>query len=169
LLKCNSAYPAPIAEMNLRTIPHLAGSFGTPVGLSDHTLGIAVPIAAVALGASIIEKHFTLSRAVPGPDSVFSLEPHEFKAMVEAIRVAEKALGEVSYEITEREAASRVLRRSLFVVEDMKAGEIFTSDNVRSIRPGHGLHTRYLEHVLGKKASRPIEKGTPLGWELIAP
>ncbi|RLE08392.1 pseudaminic acid synthase, partial [Candidatus Aerophobetes bacterium] len=134
LLKCTSAYPAPPEEMNLRTIPHLAEAFGVPVGLSDHTLGIAVPVAAVALGACIVEKHFTLSRDVPGPDSAFSLEPHEFKAMVEAIRTAEKALGEVRYEVEEQEAKSRVFRRSLFVVKDMKAGEVFTEENVRSIR-----------------------------------
>jgi len=167
LLKCTSAYPAPPGEMNLRTIPHLAETFQVPVGLSDHTLGIAVPVVAVALGACIVEKHFTLSRDVPSPDSTFSLEPAEFKSMVDAIRVAEKALGEVRYEVTEREAASRVFRRSLFVVQDMKAGEVFTSENMRSIRPGHGLHTRYLEKVLGRRAARDIERGTPLSWELV--
>jgi pseudaminic acid synthase len=148
LLKCTSAYPAPPEEMNLRTIPHLAQAFNVPVGLSDHTLGVAVPVAAVALGACIIEKHFTLSRAAPGPDSAFSLEPHEFKEMVDAVRVAEKALGHVSYTVTEKEAASRVFRRSLFVVKDMKTGEVFTEENVRSIRPGlwaaHSLLTRTL-------------------------
>lgn len=168
LLKCTSAYPAPPEEMNLRSMPHLAQAFGLPVGLSDHTLGIAVPVAAVALGACIVEKHFTLSRDLPGPDSAFSLEPHEFKAMVEAIRVAEKALGEVHYDVTEREAASRVFRRSLFVVQDMKAAEEFTEENVRSIRPGHGLHTRYLEQVIGRHAAGDIERGTPLSWELIS-
>ncbi|MCB0257021.1 MAG: pseudaminic acid synthase [Anaerolineae bacterium] len=167
LLKCNSAYPAPPAEMNLCTIPHMAEAFGVPVGLSDHTLGIAVPVAAVALGACIIEKHFTLSRAVPGPDSAFSLEPHEFKAMVEAVRVAEKALGQISYAVTKREAASRVFRRSLFVVQDMQVGDIFTSENVRSIRPGYGLDTRYLDQVLGRFASQHISRGTPLKWKLI--
>lgn len=168
LLKCNSAYPAPPEEMNLRTLPHLAQAFGAPVGLSDHTLGIAVPVAAVALGACIIEKHFTLSRNVPGPDSAFSLEPHEFKAMVEAVRVAEKALGEVRYEVSQREAASRVFRRSLFVVQDMQAGEVFTQDNVRAIRPGHGLHTRYLAQILGRAAARAIPRGTPLSWDLVS-
>lgn len=167
LLKCTSAYPAPPEEMNLRTIPHLAQAFGVPVGLSDHTLGIAVPVAAVALGARIVEKHFTLSRDVPGPDSAFSLEPHEFKAMVEAIRVAEKALGEVRYEVTEREAASRVFRRSLFVVRDVKAGEVFTEANVRSIRPGYGLHTRYLDKVIGRQAVHNIKRGTPMSWDMI--
>lgn len=167
LLKCTSAYPAPPEEMNLRTIPHLAEAFGAPVGLSDHTLGIAVPIAAVTLGACIIEKHFTLSRDIPGPDSAFSLEPLEFKEMVDAIRVVEKARGKVSYEVTEREQASRVFRRSLFVVKDIEAGEPFTHDNVRSIRPGYGLHSRYLQEILGCKAVQHIERGTPLTWEHV--
>jgi len=168
LLKCTSAYPAPPEEMNLRTIPHLAEAFGIPVGLSDHTLGIAVPVAAVALGACIIEKHFTLSRSIPSPDSAFSSEPQEFKAMVEAIRTAEKALGEVRYEVSEHEAKSRVFRRSLFVVKDMKAGEVFTEECVRSIRPGHGLHPRYRQDVLGRRAAQDIQRGTPLGWELVS-
>jgi len=169
LLKCTSAYPAAPAEMHLRTIPHLAGAFGLPVGLSDHTLGIAVPVAAVALGGCIVEKHLTLSRSRPGPDSAFSLEPEEFKEMVAAIRVAEAALGEVRYELTRQEAASRVFRRSLFVVADMKAGETFTSKNVRSIRPGHGLAPKYLPEVLGKRAIADIRQGTPLGFDLICP
>lgn len=167
LLKTNSAYPAPPEEMNLRTIPHLAEAFGVPAGLSDHTLGIAVPVAAVALGARIIEKHLTLSRNVPGPDSAFSLEPQEFKDMVEAVRTTEQAAGGVHYDVSERERASRILRRSLFVVEDVKAGQPLTSDNVRSIRPGHGLHTRYLSDVLGRRASKDVPKGTPLSWDLI--
>ena len=153
LLKCNSGYPAPAEEMNLRTIPHMAEAFGVPVGLSDHTLGIAVPVAAVALGACIIEKHFTLSRTIPGPDSAFSLEPHEFKAMVEAVRVAEKALGTVHFGMCEAEAKSRVFRRSLFVVKDIKAGETFTDESVRSIRPGYGLSPKYLPDVLGRHAA----------------
>lgn len=167
LLKCTSAYPAPPAEMNLRTIPHLAEAFGVPTGLSDHTLGIAVPVAAVALGACIVEKHFTLSRDEPGPDSAFSLEPGEFKALVQAIRIAERALGGVDYATGEREAGSRVFRRSLFVVEDTQAGETFTSENVRSIRPGYGLHTRHLSDILGRQASQNIERGTPLTWDLV--
>nr|HDN00197.1 pseudaminic acid synthase [Deltaproteobacteria bacterium] len=162
LLKCTSAYPAPPEEIHLRTIPHLAEAFGLPVGLSDHTLGIAVPVAAVALGACIVEKHFTLSRSIPGPDSSFSLEPNEFKNMVDAIRVAEKALGKINYNVTKDEAASRVFRRSLFVVKDIKAGEKFTKENVRSIRPGYGLHTRYWNDVLQQRASRDIKRGTPL-------
>ena len=162
LLHCTSAYPAPPAGMNLRTIPHLAAAFRTPVGLSDHTLGIAVPAAAVSLGASIVEKHFTLSRSDEGPDSAFSLEPAEFRAMVEAIRTAEQALGEVSYGVGEREAASRVFRRSLFVVEDMKPGDIFTPENLRSIRPGYGMHPRHLEETLGRPCTCAIARGTPL-------
>lgn len=167
LLKCTSAYPAPPDEMNLHAIPHLAEAFGVPVGLSDHALGIAVPVAAVALGACIVEKHFTLSRNIPSPDSAFSLEPHEFKAMVEAIRTTEKALGEVRYEVSDQEAKSRVFRRSLFIVKDTKAGEVLTEENVRSIRPGYGLHTRHLKEVLGRRAVRDIQRGTPLSWELI--
>lgn len=167
LLKCTSAYPAPPEEMNLRTIPHLAETFQVPVGLSDHTLGIATPVAAVALGACIIEKHFTLSRDAGGPDSAFSLEPDEFAAMVDAVRTTEKALGTVNYEVTERERSSRVFRRSLFAVQDIQAGETFSQNNVRSIRPGHGLLPRYLPLVLGRKASRHIPKGTPLKWEDI--
>jgi pseudaminic acid synthase len=168
LLKCTSAYPAPPEEMNLRTIPHLAEAFAVPVGLSDHSLGIEVPVAAFCMGACIIEKHFTLSRAKSGPDSAFSLEPHEFSAMVKAIRVAEKALGKVHYGVSEQEAKSRVFRRSIFVVKDVKAGDIFTEDNVRSIRPGHGLHPRYLNQIMGCHAIANIERGTPLRWDMVS-
>lgn len=167
LLKCTSSYPAPPEEANLHTIPHLAEAFGVAAGLSDHTMGFAVPVAAVTLGARVIEKHFTLSRSEPGPDSAFSMEPHEFRQMVDAVRMAEKALGQVNYGPTDKEIASRVFRRSLFVVRDMKAGETFTAENVRSIRPGYGLHTRHLDEVLGSKASRDIARGTPLSWEFI--
>ena len=167
LLKCTSAYPAPPEEMNLRTIPHLAAAFGLPAGLSDHTLGIATSVAAVALGACIIEKHFTLSRADPGPDSAFSLEPHEFKAMVDAVRETEKTLGTVCYNISEHEKASRVFRRSLFAVKDVEAGEEFTEENVRSIRPGYGLPPKHLPIVLGRRAREKITRGTPLSWDLI--
>ncbi len=167
LLKCTSAYPAPAEEMNLRTIPELARRFGVPVGLSDHTMGVAVPVAAVSLGACIIEKHLTLARADGGPDSAFSLEPAEFKAMVDALRMAEKAMGSVHFGMSEREVSSRVFRRSLFVVCDLKAGEKFTGDNVRSIRPGYGLHTRHLSEVIGKTAAVDIARGTPLSWDLV--
>jgi len=167
LLKCTSAYPAQPEEMNLRTIPELARRFDVPVGLSDHTMGVATPVAAVALGACIIEKHLTLSRAEPGPDNAFSLEPKEFKAMVDAVRMAEKSLGEIHFGISEKESSSRVFRRSLFVVRDVKQGQPLSADDVRSIRPGHGLHTRHLPAVLGKPAARDIERGTPLTWDLV--
>jgi len=167
LLKCTSAYPARPEEMNLRTLSDMAKRFKVPVGLSDHTMGIAVPVAAVALGACIVEKHFTLSRKFAGPDSAFSLEPEEFKEMVEAIRATEKALGRVNYKISPGEKESRVFRRSLFVVADVKAGEKFTEKNVRSIRPGNGLHTRHWREVLGKRAARNVKRGTPLSWSLV--
>jgi pseudaminic acid synthase len=167
LLRCTSAYPALPSEMNLRTIPELARRFEVPVGLSDHTMDMAVPIAAVALGACIIEKHFTLSRSHAGPDSAFSLEPAEFKAMVESVRVAEKALGQVHFGLTDSERSSRVFRRSLFVVQAVRQGETFSEENVRSIRPGHGLHTRHLRQIVGRRASRDIDRGTPLSWELV--
>ncbi len=167
LLKCTSAYPASPLEMNLKTIGHLSETFCLPAGLSDHTLGIAVPVAAAALGASLIEKHFTLSRSRGGADSAFSLEPEEFKAMVDAVREAEQAVGGISYFPSEKEQESRVFRRSLFVVEDVKAGEKFTAKNIRSIRPGHGLHPRFFNEVLGRKAVRNISTGTPLSWELV--
>jgi N-acetylneuraminate synthase len=167
LLKCTSAYPAPAEDMRLSAIPLLSEAFACPAGLSDHTLGIAVPVAAVALGACLIEKHFTLSRAEPGPDNAFSLEPKEFAAMVMSVREAQDALGRPDFSPTPREEASRAFRRSLFVVRDMRAGESFTAESVRSIRPGHGLHTRYLDLVLNRRATRDIARGTPLTWELI--
>ena len=167
LLKCTSAYPAPLVEMNLRTIPHLAEAFGVPAGLSDHTMSHVVPVAAVTLGACLIEKHFTLSRHVAGPDSAFSQEPDEFAAMVQAVRAVEQALGQVNYDVTDKEKTSRVFRRSLFVVQDMEQGEQFTADNVRSIRPAHGLHTRFLDQVLGQRAAVNIPRGTPLSWDLV--
>jgi N-acetylneuraminate synthase len=168
LLKCTSAYPAPPEEVNLRTIPELARRYECPAGLSDHTMGIAVPVAAVALGACVVEKHLCLSRADGGPDSAFSLEPHEFKAMVDAVRVAEKALGSVRFGAGAREAGGLQFRRSLFVVENVKRGEVFTKTNVRSIRPANGLHPRHLEEVIGQRAAHDIERGTPLQWDLVA-
>lgn len=167
LLKCTSAYPALPEDMNLRAIPHLAETFNVPVGLSDHTLEAAVPIAAVALGACIVEKHLTLSRSIQGPDSTFSLEPHEFKALVDSIRVVEKSLGAANCGISRSEEKSRIFRRSLFAVNDIKAGEVFTEDNVRSVRPANGLPPRHLKELLGRRAAKDIEKGTPLNWELI--
>lgn len=167
LLRCTSSYPAPAEEMNLRSVPDLMRRFGLPVGLSDHTLGIAVPVAAVALGAVLIEKHLTLSRADGGLDSAFSLEPQEFKAMVEAVRMAEKSLGQVQYGPTPNELHTRPFRRSLFVVRDIKKDERFTPDNVRSIRPANGLHPRHLHEVLGRRAVCDIECGTPVTWDLM--
>ena len=167
LLKCTSSYPAPPEEMNLRSIPYLAEKFGVVSGLSDHTLGYSVPVASIALGACIIEKHFTLSRELPGPDTAFSLEPAEFKAMVEAVRTVEQALGTVTFGSNEQEAKSRVFRRSLFVVEDMQPGEIFTPQNLRAIRPGYGLPPKHLTEVYGRKASVAISRGTPLDWTLL--
>ncbi len=167
LLKCTSAYPASPEEMNLRNIPAMAREFRLPIGLSDHTIGMAIPVAAVTLGACIIEKHFTLSRDVPSPDSAFSLEPHEFKAMVKEIRIAEKALGGVQYKLGDQESKSRIFRRSLYVIEDVKMGTVFTEENVRSIRPGYGLSPKHQSDVLGKKSSTNIQRGTPLSWDLI--
>ena len=167
LLKCVSVYPTPLEDVNLRTIPNLADTFKTIVGLSDHTLGISVPIASVALGACIIEKHLTLDRKLGGPDAAFSLEPAEFKTMVKSVREVEKALGEVSYDLTEKMKKSREFSRSLFVVKDMKAGEVFTEENIRSIRPGYGLPPKYLKDVLGKQATQDIKKGIALSWELV--
>ena len=167
LLKCTSAYPAAPEEMNLRTIPNIAAAFHVPTGLSDHTLIEAIPVAAVILGACILEKHFTLSREAPGPDNAFSLEPQEFKAMVHAVRTVEKALGEIHYGTSRREIESRVFRRSLFAVRDIKTGERFSLENVRAIRPGNGLHTRHLDDIIEQNASRDIKKGTPLSWNLV--
>lgn len=167
LLKCTSAYPAPPEEMNLRTIPDLLKKFNVPVGLSDHTLGWVAPVAAVALGASIIEKHFTLSRADPGPDSVFSAEPPEFSEMVRAVRSTELALGNVRYGVLKHEEMNVMFRRSLFVTRDIAAGEEFSVDNIRSIRPAYGISPKYLSKIIGKKAKKPVVKGTPLDWDMI--
>jgi N-acetylneuraminate synthase len=167
LLKCTSAYPAPAAEMNLRGIPHLAETFGVPAGLSDHSLQLAVPVAAVALGACIIEKHLTISRAAGGPDSAFSLEPDEFRAMAHTVRAAHEALGQARYGAAASEMAACRYRRSLVAVCDVEAGESLTDRNVRSIRHGDGLHPRYLEEVLGRPARARIPRGTPLGWDHV--
>ncbi len=169
LLKCTSAYPSPPEEMNLLTIPHLSQAFGVPVGLSDHTLTVSVPVAAVTLGACIVEKHLTLSRAVPGPDNAFSLEPQEFKTMVQAVRSAQRSMGAVQYGPAPEEAKSRAFRRSLFVVQDVRCGELFSSVNVRSIRPADGLHPRHLDEVIGRRATPEIVRGTPLSWDLVGP
>jgi pseudaminic acid synthase len=168
LLKCTSAYPAEPKDMNLAAIPDLRKRFEAPVGLSDHSLDVAVPAAAVALGACLVEKHLTLSRDEPGPDSAFSLEPDEFAEMVNAVRVAEQAIGEARYGPTDGETKMRDFRPSLFVVEDVRAGEELTERNVRSIRPAAGLPPKHLDDVLGRAAAVDIERGTPLSWDLIS-
>ena len=167
LLKCTSAYPAPAEEMNLSTISHMSKCFNLPIGLSDHTMINAIPAVAVAFGACAIEKHLTLSRSDGGEDAAFSLEPAEFKNMVQAVRMTELAIGDISYKPSKSENNARLYRRSLFVVKDIKAGDLITISNVRSIRPGHGIHPRYLSSILGKKAKKDIEKGTPFSWDLV--
>lgn len=167
LLKCTSGYPAPFSDLNLRTIPAMALEFGVPVGLSDHTTGISAPVAAIALGAAIIEKHLIVRRSDGGPDAAFSLEPDEFRAMVRAVREAEASLGTVCFEPGPSEMASRKFRRSLFVTEDIAEGETFTAANIRSIRPADGLPPKFLKQVLGARAAVPLLKGTPLAWEHI--
>lgn len=167
LLKCTSSYPSPLDEINLNTIPDMIDKFDCVIGLSDHTLGGEVSTAAVALGANIIEKHFILDRKMGGPDSEFSMEPHEFKQMVDSIRNVEKALGKVSYDLSDKMKSNKEFSRSLFVVEDMKKGEIITEDNVRSIRPGFGLHPKYLKEILGKKVNEDLKKGTPFKCSFI--
>ena len=165
LLKCTSTYPSPYEDMNLKVIPHMAETFDCLAGLSDHSMGTAVAVAGVALGAKMVEKHLTLSRADGGPDAAFSMEPEEFRKMAEEIRIVEKALGRVTYELTEKQKKSREDGRSLFVVKDIGKGEIFTEENVRSIRPAFGMHTMYYDEVIGKTARADIAKGTPLDWK----
>ena len=167
MLKCTTEYPTPLEDVNIRTISNMMETFNKVVGLSDHTLGISVPIAAVALGACVVEKHFILSKDLGGPDASFSLDPQEFASMVKSIREVEKALGKVSYELSEKTLKSREFCRSLFVVEDMKKGETLTSKNIRSIRPGYGLKPKYINDVFGQIARRNINRGTPLAWQLI--
>lgn len=167
LLKCVSGYPTPYEDVNLRVIPTLERTFDCIMGLSDHTMGSAVATGAIALGAKVVEKHLTLSRADGGPDGAFSMEPAEFKEMVDNIRILEKALGSCAYQLTTLQQLERKDSRSLFVVKDMEEGEAFTPENVRSIRPGCGLHTMYYEEILGKEARQAIRKGTPLAWNLI--
>lgn len=165
LLKCTSSYPAKIEEANLNTIPNMRLTFGVDVGLSDHTLGLTVPVVSVALGAKVIEKHFILDKSIGGPDASFSMEPHEFHQMVLAIRDAENALGKVDYSMTKEKINSRILGRSLFAVKDIKEGEQFTEENVRSIRPGYGLPPKHFNEVIRKKAAFDIARGTPLSWD----
>ena len=167
LLKCVSHYPAKPKEMNLKTIPHMKGMFNCPVGLSDHTLGVSVSMAAVSLGADVIEKHFILSKQNKTPDNFFSIEPKELKQLAGNIRVIEEALGSVHYGLTSDEKKSRVFRRSLFTVKDIKKGEVFSEANVKSIRPSNGLKPKYLKVIIGKKAKRDIKRGIPLSSDMI--
>ncbi|AFK01768.1 pseudaminic acid synthase [Emticicia oligotrophica DSM 17448] len=168
LLKCTSTYPATPESTNLLTIPHMKELFDCQIGLSDHTMGIGASVAAVALGARVIEKHFTLRRADGGVDSAFSLEPEELKNLVIESERAFLAMGKVNYILSEKEQKSLQYKRSLYVVEPMKAGDVFSDKNIRSIRPSNGLHTRYYEEILGKKATQDIAAGTALSWNLIS-
>lgn len=167
LLKCVSAYPTPYEDVNLNVIPTLAKTYDCLTGISDHTLGTIVSVGAVPLGIRMVEKHLTLRRSDGGPDSAFSMEPEEFAQMVQEIRILEKALGSPEYHLTDKQIEQRQGSRSLFVVKDIAEGEVLTSENIRSIRPGIGLHTMYYEEVLGKRAKHFLKKGTPLAWDLI--
>lgn len=167
LLKCTSSYPAEIEDANLRTIPNIKATFGVEAGLSDHTMGSIVPVAAVALGATVIEKHFILDRSVGGPDASFSIQPEGFARMVQDIRQVEKALGTVDYSMTKNKLNARLHGRSLFAVTDIRKGAHFTPDNIKSIRPGYGLAPKYLKEILGAEALQDIKKGTPLDWNLV--
>lgn len=167
LLKCTSEYPAPIEDANLKTIPYLKEKFKTIVGLSDHTVGTIVSSTAIALGAQIIEKHFILDRNIGGPDASFSMEPQEFKILVDNIRQTELSIGKATFELSEKTKQSRTFARSLFAVKDLKAGEVFTNDNIQSIRPAHGLPPKFIDSIIGKTAKTDITKGTPLNWTLI--
>ncbi len=167
LLKCTSSYPASPEDSNLLTIPHMQKLFNCPIGLSDHTMGIGAAVAAIALGACFIEKHFTLSRADGGVDSAFSMEPEEMRQLVIETERAWQALGQISYSPGEQESKSLKFRRSLYIAEDMAAGEVLTPENLRIVRPGYGLEPKYYEVLLGKKINRAVKKGTPLNWDLI--
>ncbi|MBN9654818.1 pseudaminic acid synthase [Halobacillus sp. GSS1] len=167
LLKCTSSYPATPENSNITTIPHMRKLFDCQVGLSDHTMGTGVAVASVALGATVVEKHFTLARKDGGVDSQFSLEPHEMNALVLETKRAWQALGQVSYGATDSEKASGKFRRSLYITEDLKAGDILTKDNLRSIRPGFGLPPKYYERLLGKRVNADVKRGTPMSWDLI--
>ncbi|MGB0871395.1 MAG: pseudaminic acid synthase [Flavobacteriales bacterium] len=167
ILKCTSAYPAEPKDANLITIPDIATRFGVKSGLSDHTLGTEAPAIAVALGATVIEKHFILDKSIGGADAHFSLDEKEFKEMVDAVRLTEKMMGKVDYEMTEKKKKSRQFSRSLFIVEDVKKGQKITEENVRSIRPGFGLHPKHLKELIGKEFNADFEKGTPLSFDLI--
>ncbi len=167
LLKCTSSYPTPLEEVNLNTIPLIREKFGVQVGLSDHTLGYSVPMGSVALGAVLIEKHFIVDRSIGGPDSAFSMEPSEFEQMISNVREVEKAMGVATLELSVKSAKNRDFARSLYIVSDMEKGETFSKENIRSIRPGFGLSPKHLKDIIGKKAIKALEKGTPVSWDII--
>ena len=167
LLKCTSSYPAPIEEANLNTLPDIVERFDTVVGISDHTLGIVIPVTAIALGAKIIEKHFILDKSTETPDSKFSLDKNEFKNMVEAVRIAEDSLGSINYDLSADIKRVRQNSRSLFVVEDIKVGNEFTNENIKSIRPGQGVHPAFIDQIIGKKATKNYKKGTPVSEDFL--
>jgi len=167
LLKCSSAYPVIPSDMNLATMKNLSEKFGVPVGLSDHSMGSVAAVTAVALGAKVIEKHFCISREIKNPDSTFSMEPHEFKQMVEDIRSAERAIGKISYGPSEMEKPMTTFRKSIWIAEDIKKGEIFNEQNIRVVRPGQGLEPKHYEEIIGRQSAGDFEKGTPLKWDMI--
>lgn len=167
ILKCSSAYPAISKDMNVRTIKNLKDIFGVPVGLSDHSMGSIGAITGIAMGANVIEKHFCLSRKIENPDASFSMEPHEFKKMVDDIRAAELAMGKISYNLSGQERENQIFRRSIFAVKDIRQGEPFTENNIRIIRPANGLPPKYYDEILQKTAVKDIERGTPLTWSMI--
>lgn len=167
LLKCTSAYPAPISEANLVMIKDLSKRYNVKSGLSDHSLGITLPVVAVAIGATVIEKHFILDKSIGGPDSDFSLDKQEFAEMIKAVREAEKAVGEIDYQLSDKQKKSREHSRSLYISEDVKRGDFLTDKNIKSIRPNFGLHPKHYDEIIGKKAKKDLQKGTPISWNDI--
>ena len=167
LLKCVSEYPTPYEDLNLATIPNMRDTFSCLTGLSDHSLGSAIPIAATTLGACVIEKHLTLSRNDGGPDGTFSMEPSEFAEMTQSIRNVKTAIGNITYNLTDKQKKSRLRGRSLYVCKNIKAGELFDYSNIKSIRPGYGLHPKYLDEIIGKKCKKDLKIGDALHWKYI--
>jgi pseudaminic acid synthase len=167
ILKCTSAYPAAPEDANLLSISDLANKFNVNVGLSDHTMGAVAPVMSVAMGATVIEKHFILDKNIGGPDAHFSMDKEEFKTMIEQVRAAEKMLGQQNYALNSKQVQSRLFSRSLYISNDIKKGEQFTSDNIRSVRPGKGLHPKHLKGIVGKTASQDVSKGTPMSWDFV--
>ncbi|MCL4155760.1 UNVERIFIED_CONTAM: hypothetical protein GTU68_000651, partial [Idotea baltica] len=168
LLKCTSSYPAPIQEANLVMMQQFAEDFNVKIGLSDHTLGMLVPIVATSLGATVIEKHFILDKSIGGPDASFSLDENEFKEMVIAVRNAEKSLGKISYQLTQKQESGKAFSRSLYIAKDVVKGDLINEQNIRSVRPGFGLHPKYFKEILGKKFTRNLEKGESLSLDMVS-